>query len=318
MSSVFALLSAIFFAGNAVCVRLALRGSTAATATITSVVTNIGALWLLAAFTGALPRVFQLSALIFLVAGAFAPALARLSYYESISIIGVARASTLSNTTPVFAAMLAVPILHEQLTWRLLLGTILVIIGVALAVKPEDRRPAARSAPVAEVAAPYPEAAGGTLLRRFIPAALQADRRRTVGILLALNTAVLASVSFMLRKIGLRLLPDPTLAAALTVTGSLFMLLPYQAMRSSRDPLRADRSSFTYLVAGGLLTTAGFLSYFLALNLGDIVRVTPLSNTSPIFAVMLLYTFRQIEKITPSTTLGAILTVAGIIFVVGG
>ena len=56
MSSVFALLSAIFFAGNAVCVRLALRGSTAAT---TSVVTNIDGLWLLAACTGALASVFQ-------------------------------------------------------------------------------------------------------------------------------------------------------------------------------------------------------------------------------------------------------------------
>ena len=316
MSSVFALLSSIFFAGNAVCVRLALRGSTAATATLASVVTNIAALWLLAVFTGSLSRVFQPASLIFLAAGAFAPAFARLTYYESISIIGVARASTLSNTTPIFTAILAVPILHEQMTWRLILGTLMVVAGVALAVKPEDRKPAARSAAVAEVAMPHPEPAGGWMSR--FRGSLRGDQRRTLGILLAVNTAVMASISFLLRKTGLGLLPDPILAAALTVTGSLVLLAPFQAVRWRRDPLRTDRDSLTYLVAGGLLTTAGFLSYFLALNLGDIVRVTPLGNTSPIFAVGLLYMFRQIESVARSTSLGAILTVAGIVFVVGG
>lgn len=282
-----------------------------------SVLTNIGALWLLATFTGGLSQVFQPASLIFLAAGAFAPAFARLTYYESINIIGVARASTLSNTTPIFTAMLAVPILHEQMTWRLVVGTLMVVAGVAVAVKPEDRKPAARSAAVAEVAAPHPDPAAGWLAR-FFPGALRADQRRILGILLALNTAVMASVSFLLRKTGLQFLPHPTLAAALTVTGSLAMLLPFQAMRSRRDPLRTDRNSLTFLVAGGLLTTAGFLSYFLALNLGDIVRVTPLGNTSPIFAVGLLYMFRQIESVAPSTSLGAILTVVGIVFVVGG
>ena len=316
MSSVFALLSSIFFAGNAVCVRLALRGSTAATATLASVVTNIAALWLLAAFTGSLSRVFQPASLIFLAAGAFAPAFARLTYYESINIIGVARASTLSNTTPIFTAILAVPILHEQMTWRLILGTLMVVAGVALAVKPEDRKPAARSAAVAEVAMPHPEPAGGWMSR--FRGSLRGDQRRTLGILLAVNTAVMASISFLLRKTGLGFLPDPTLAAALTVTGSLVLLAPFQAVRWRRDPLRTDRNSLTYLVAGGLLTTAGFLSYFLALNLGDIVRVTPLGNTSPIFAVGLLYMFRQIESVARSTSLGAILTVAGVVFVVGG
>lgn len=317
MSSVFALLSSIFFAGNAVCVRLALRGSTAATATLVSVVTNILALWLLATLTGSLSRVFQPASLTFLLAGAFAPAFARLTYYESINIIGIARASTLSNTTPIFTAMLAVPILHEQMTWRLIVGTLMVVGGVALAVKPEDRKPAARSAAVAEVAVPHPEPAGGWMAR-FFPTSLRGDQRRTLGILLALNTAVMASISFLLRKTGLGMLPDPPLAAALTVTGSLMVLLPFQAMRSRRDPLRSDRNSLTYLVAGGLLTTAGFLSYFLALSLGDIVRVTPLGNTAPIFAVGLLYMFRQIEKVAPNTALGAVLTVVGILFVVGG
>jgi len=305
VSSVFALLSALLFAGNAVCVRLSLRGSTAATAVMVSIVTNLSALWLLAAVGGSLPRVFSGAALVFLAAGLFAPALARLTYYESINLIGVARAATISNTTPLFSAVLAVPILGERLTWSLAVGTVLVVIGVALTFRPQPGSPPDLPG---TAGAPGPLAALG----------VRARRTSTLGLLLALNTAVMASVSFMLRKIGLRMLPDPNLAAALTVTGSLVTLLPYLGARRRQQPIRADRNSLTYLIAGGVLSTGGFLAYYLALNLGDVVRVTPLSNTSPLFAILLLLVFREVEALTTSTITGALITVAGILLVLMG
>jgi uncharacterized membrane protein len=287
VDAVFALLSAALFAGNALCVRRGLRGSTATTATLVSVATNITALWALAAARGSLPRVAQPAAAVFLLAGMFAPALARLTYYESLPLIGVARAATISNTTPLFSALLAVPVLGERLTWRIAAGTLLVVAGVVLAVRQQ----------------------GGA-------GAVEGSGRAGVsGVLLALTTAVMASVSFMLRKIGLRLLADPVLGAALTVTGSLLVLLPYVASRWRREPLRADRASLGWLAAGGLLTTGGFLAYYLALHLGDVVRVTPLSNTTPLFAVALLYVFRQVETVAPATALGAIVAVAGVLLV---
>lgn len=296
MSSLFALLSALLFAGNAVCVRLSLRGSTSATAVMVSVVTNLGALWLLAAVGGSLSHLATGATLVFLAAGLFAPALARLTYYESINLIGVARAATISNTTPLFSAVLAVPILGEQLTWAVAAGTVLVVVGVALTFRPD-------AGSAAEPVAP-PDAAE--------------RRTRTLGLLLALNTAVMASISFMLRKYGLRLLPDPNLAAALTVTGSLVTLVPYLGIRRRRYPLRATRNSFIYLIAGGVLSTGGFLAYYLALNLGDVVRVTPLSNTSPLFAVLLLLVFHEVERLTRSAIAGAVIAVAGILLVLIG
>jgi uncharacterized membrane protein len=294
VSSLFALLSALLFAGNAVCVRLSLRGSTSATAVMVSVVTNLGALWLLAAIGGSLSHLATGATLVFLAAGLFAPALARLTYYESINLIGVARAATISNTTPLFSAVLAVPILGERLTWGVAAGTVFVVVGVALTFRPEPGAAAVEPPGSAE------------------------RRTRTLGLLLALNTAVMASISFMLRKFGLRLLPDPNLAAALTVTGSLVTLIPYLGIRRRRYPLRADRNSLIYLIAGGVLSTGGFLAYYLALNLGDVVRVTPLSNTSPLFAVLLLLVFHEVERLTRSTIAGAVITVAGILLVLVG
>ncbi len=292
MSYLLALLSAAFFAGNAICVRLALRGSSAATAVLVSLITNLGGLWLLAALRGSLAHVLTSASLVFVLAGVFAPALARLTLYKSIDIIGVARATTISNTTPIFSAILAVPFLGETLSWRVALGTVLVVVGVALTVRPEGE---------------------------VVSAAHPAGRRgRFRGALLALNTALLASISFLLRKIGLRLLPDPVLGAALTVTSSLAVVAPFIAARWRREPLRADRGSLGTLIAGGLLSTGGFLSYYLALNLGDVVRVTPLSNTTPLFALVLLFTFRQVEQLVPSVVVGALLAVAGVVLVVAG
>ncbi len=290
MDAAFALLSAALFAGNALCVRLGLRGSTATTATLLSVATNLTALWALAAARGSLARIAHPAAGVFLLAGMFAPALARLTYYESLTLIGVARAATISNTTPLFSALLAVPVLGERLNWRIAAGTVLVVAGVVLAVRQASEPGAGRAAGSSGVS----------------------------GALLALNTAVMASISFMLRKIGLRMLPDPVLGAALTVTGSLLVLLPYAASRWRREPLRADRPSLGWLVAGGLLTTGGFLAYYLALHLGDVVRITPLSNTTPLFAVALLYAFRQVETVAPATALGAVLAVAGVLLVATG
>ncbi len=285
MSNLFALASAVLFAFNALCVRLALRGATATTITTVSVVTNLGMLWVATALSGTLLHALRPQALIFLVAGAFSPALARLTLYESFNLIGVSRASTISNTTPLFSAILAVPLLGEQLSWRLAVGTVLVVGGLVLALRPD---------------------------------APGESRRSWAGSLLALNTAVMASISFMLRKIGLRLLPGPVLASALTMTGAMVALLPYIAFRSRQDPLRVSRTSLVYVVAAGLLSTAGFMAYFEALDLGDVVRVTPLANTTPLFAILLLRAFRQVETVSRRAILGAVLAVGGILFVVGG
>lgn len=285
MSSALALASAALFAANALCVRLALRGSTAATVTVTSVMINMATLWATAILSGAIERAVSGPALIFLIAGAFAPALARLTLYESINLIGIARSSTISNTTPIFAAVLAVPVLGEHLSWRLAVGTVLVVIGLALTLRGRDPR---------------------------------SPRRSWAGALLALNTAVMASISFLLRKIGLRLLPVPALGSALTMTGALVALLPYIVLRSRQEPLRADRGSWGYLLAAGLLSTGGFMAYFFALDRGDIVRVTPLANTTPLFAIALLGGFRHVETVTSNTFVGVVLAVAGILFVVTG
>jgi len=285
MGSVLALTSAVLFAGAALVIRRGLAHSTPTTAALISISTNLVAMWLLSVLLGSVRAITLPAARLLLLAGIFAPGLARYTYYEAMTLIGVARASTLSNTTPLFTAVLAVPVLGERLSWGLAAGTILVVAGIALVARPED---------AARVARPW------------------------AGTLLALNTAVMASISFMLRKLSLRLLPDPAAAAALTLTGSMLLLVPFALYRSRTEALRADRRGVVLLLGGALLTTAAFLAYFAALNLSEVVRVTPLANTTPVFALALLALFRQEETVRAGTVAGAVLTVAGVLLVVIG
>jgi drug/metabolite transporter (DMT)-like permease len=348
MGSLLALVSAFLFAIAAVLVRRGMQGSTAITATLISILTNLVALWVLAGASGGLGLMTLPAVATLIAAGLFAPAFARLTYYEAMNLIGVARASTISNTTPIFTALLAVPILAESISWRLAVGTVFVVIGLALTIRRDarqadsgvvgtglldsgvavelvgpDRRavvgepaPAGPEAGAAQAALPgrssHREAAGAPR-----GAVSTSGDRPWAGVLLALNTAVMASISFMLRKLGLRMLPDAAVASALTVTGSLLIFLPYAVLRSKAQPIRASRGALVLLVISAIFTTGGFLSYFYALSLSEVVRVTPLSNTTPLFALLLLALFRQ-ERIRAATVAGAVLTVAGILFVVRG
>lgn len=284
LAALFALLSAALFAGNSVAVRLALPGTTATTMTVVSILTNLTSLWTLAILRGEGEAALQPASLIFIGAGILAPALARVALYTAIDMVGVARAMVTSNTTPIFTAVGAALLLGERVSAGLAAGIVAVVLGVALT--------------------------SGT-------ASPQVPRASRRGFLLALSTAVLAAASIILRKVGLEAIPYPALAAALTLCGAVLGLIPLVAWRWRREPFRAARTAVPPMVAGALLTSGGFLAYFLALNLGDASRVTPLSNTTPLFAVLLIrFAFRDVEQVTRRTLLGAALTVAGVILVV--
>jgi uncharacterized membrane protein len=285
VSDFFALLSAASAAGNAVCVGIALRESTVMTVTIVSIVLNFVTLGTVAALTGPIDRAIVPPALIFLVAGIFAPALYRLTFYKSIDLIGVARASTIANTSPIFSSILAVHLLRESLSWPVAVGTIVVVIGIALMMRSKEH--------------------GHT-------------RQYWVGVTMSSISALMASISLIIGKIGLRILPDPTLAAMLTAAGGLLTLLPYTVLRYHQDPLRANGTSLAYLIAGSLLSACSFLAYNIALNQGEVVRVGPLNNTAPVFALGMLYVFRHIETVALRTAMGVIVTVVGSLLVIMG
>jgi len=64
--------------------------------------------------------------------GAAATALGFIWYYDAVRLIGVTKAAIIGNLTPVFAVIIAITFLGEQLTIPTIIGGALVLVGIVL------------------------------------------------------------------------------------------------------------------------------------------------------------------------------------------
>ncbi len=279
MATLTALAAAFFFGSAHILVRYGLRTGSPTTAITFNIVT-MGAVLL--AVMGPLADWRQ--ALLpavgwFMLAGAVAPLTTQFLFYAAISRVGVARASPLRNTSPLFAGLLAVTWLGEQWTLTLASGTLLIILGA-------------------------------TVLGMRDAKALTAFRKRDL--LFALGAAVLGGAASPIRKFGYSMLTSVPLAICLTLMGSLGGLLLYLAAGRGRRDVRVNRGTLLWFGLSGVVTSCGITSYMVALSLGDVVLVDPLIATTPLFSVTFTHLLlKEQERVTSKAVLGALLVCAG-------
>jgi uncharacterized membrane protein len=129
--------------------------------------------------------------------------------------------------------------------------------------------------------------------------------------------AVAFGISTNLRKSGLMELQVPVLGAAVTLGTAFIVLLGIIYLRGGRGALIFHRQSNGWLFGAALLNTAAILSFFSALNLGQIVRVEPLVACNPLLTLLFAGIFlRQLEKLSARVVVGALVTVVGTVLVV--
>jgi drug/metabolite transporter (DMT)-like permease len=133
----FALGAATSWAMSAVLVRLGLRYIPTTLGTFVSLLSGVVLMLLVvAAFQRDEVGDLTWAALgIFAAVGIFNFVLGRYMNFLSISHLGVARATPITASTPVFAAVLAVVVLGESLNALTVLGTALVLAGIYAVVK---------------------------------------------------------------------------------------------------------------------------------------------------------------------------------------
>lgn len=61
----------------------------------------------------------------------------RLLNFQAISLVGASKASAVVSSTPLFAAILAVSFLNENISTMLAIGTMMIVTGIALVVMQE-------------------------------------------------------------------------------------------------------------------------------------------------------------------------------------
>ena len=133
----FSLLAALGFGSSAVLVRPALSHISLPLGTFLSVLASLLFIGIIAALTdvSALLAVSRAALAWFAILGLLSFAMGRLFYYRGIQRLGVARAAPIVGATPLVAAVLAVLIYREAVSYLLALGVIAVVVGVVLILR---------------------------------------------------------------------------------------------------------------------------------------------------------------------------------------
>jgi drug/metabolite transporter (DMT)-like permease len=283
MAEYYAFQAALCFSVAHIFVRRGLVHSNALTGSVISLGTSAVIFWLLLIMVIPLSELRSPGVGYFIAGGVFAPAIGQTLGYIGMERLGVARSSPIVNTSPIFSSILAVIFLGEVWVFQNIVGTCLVIAGVIV-----------------------------------LSSRTSADGHwRLKDVVYPITAALAFAISSNLRKAGLTHVPHPLLGAAVTLGTAFSVLLMIVQLRGGWKALEWNPRGGRWMLAGALVNTCALLSFFAALNIGQVVRVEPLVACNPLLSILWTGIFlRGIERLTGRVIGGALVTVAGTVLVV--
>ncbi|MVM32746.1 EamA family transporter [Spirosoma sp. HMF4905] len=129
-------------------------------------------------------------------------------------------------------------------------------------------------------------------------------------IVFALSAALAAATVVTLSKAGVKHV-DSSLAFA--IQSVLILVVSWSVVITQGhlpDVMRIERRVWIYLVVAGVLTCLSSLLSFRALKLGNASQVSPLTNFSLVFSIILASVFLK-EKLSWQVIAGAVLMAVG-------
>lgn len=215
------------------------------------------------------------------LAGTFGPGLFTIFYMIGIKRIGVSRAAPIKGCSPLFAAVLAIAFLGERPEWYQLGGVILLVSGIVL-----------------------------------VSSGRTESRWRRVDALWPLVAAACGGAGAVLWRKGLHDFPEPIVGAFVGLVAAFTITFLY-AFAATRDQIPDGvRKAWKQFLLVGLIAAAGQICLANAYQRGEVFRIVPVIQTSPLITVALaLILLRRVEFITWRVPAGALLTVGGALLV---
>ena len=272
-----ALTSALISASATILLRRGLRYDGPYTAVWINLAVGTLLVWVAVAFTGGFGRPSARGIAFFALAGLIGTVGGRVFRFKGIEVVGAAIAAALINLSPLVSTALAILVLGEHVTLPILTGTLVIVGGTTLL------------------------SSGG-----------RGHGVRPRQLLVPLVSAVCFGVVAVLRKIGLTDM-GAIAGFAVNVTAAFVAFTAFLLAVGQGAAMACRRESVPYFVAAGVAENLSVLLVIVALTVGSVSVVAPLSSVSPIFVLVLSFFFlRGIELLNARIVVGTILIVAGV------
>jgi len=293
--SIFALLSAMSFALNAIFLRRAvIIVVDISVGILISVSMAVPLLFLIIAFTGRIQSLlnFTWQGYVWLsLAGIVHFVIGRTLNYKCIQLVGANIANILSRSDILISVVVGISVLGEPLSWGLGIGVLLILTGITLT----------------GLNSPRTQKFSKPLYR--IPAKAFA---------LGLGAGVSWGIAPIFVKLGLDGIGSPVAGAFISFVAATTILSLSLLKQQTRISISATsgRAAGFFFAAGLLSFAANFVRY-LALKLAPASVVTPLASTVPVFVLIFSFAFnRKLEIFNTRVVVGAISVVIGTLFLV--
>jgi drug/metabolite transporter (DMT)-like permease len=210
-------------------------------------------------------------------------------YFRSMDLAGVSWAMPVASINPLWAVLLAALFVGEPLTWTLLLGALLVVVGIILVSRTSDG------------------------MAQGNPAGKRGWR---LGLLLAVVVSLLWAIGQVALKPATEGI-DSVVANSIRQPMAMIMLLGLSLLRGRWRELQGlDRRSWLVILVASLVGTGmGTLLFVMSIQLVGAGRTAVLTSTAPLMAVPFSVLWLS-ERPTGWTVAGTLLTTAGIVLVV--
>ncbi len=220
------------------------------------------------------------------MAGVFYLALGRFFAFSSIRLVGAARASQLTSTQIIFAAIVGVLLLNESMSLTIAIGTLAIFLGEILIL--------------------FSNLHNGESLNQ--------TRDFEKGFVYGLVGGFLWGFSQLFTREGARGLNSSIMASFFSYLFAIMIQLTI--MVCLKKGIKVPLNQLRYLLLSGVLSTLALLFQYSALQVERVIYVTPIINTSPLITLIASYLLLQrIELINKKVFLGAVIIMVGAIFI---
>lgn len=223
---------------------------------------------------------------VFLFAGAVSSGIGILAIYEGVDRVGASVNTAVTNSRPLFVAVLGFFLLSEPLGLTTIVGIVILVGGLVLIALSR----------------------GGDV-RGWHP----------VELVFPVAAATAFAMGNVARRYGLTRTDVPLIEGiAVNAVGGLLVLGVYVLATRQEEIVLAPRSAYGWFLVTGASTAAALLSLFTALELERAAIVDSIVATAPLLTLVLtVLVLRDFERVTRRVVAGAALVVIGAVLIVG-